>query len=214
MSSKDENIRCNIKMKDKYGNDYVALVDFDTEQMLPVDYRNTHPTMDFSITLLHEDKVIEKYHTNASSSLLIGSDNKERYKKELDIERRINRHGDRLNGKNLVEIKINYRSHFNNMMQSLVDDFTKQFDNLTVEQKKDLLNSAMDDIEAEDRSIIGLMGKVFENCTQIDDFLALDSTGALRQLMQENIKKAYTNGKFNIDNLISNENKEDYDIDR
>ena len=192
------------KFKDKYGNDYVVGIDFDTKGLSADEYKEIYPTINMFITLTHNDKVIEKYHTNAASGVLMA--NKERWGKELDVERRVNRYGDKLQGKGTVEITINYKEHFNNMMQALVDDFIDKFDNLTLEQRKELINNAMDDIEqSEDHSVVGLMGKVFESCTKIDDFLALDSTGSLRDIMKESLVNAYQQGQIRLDGLLRNE---------
>lgn len=188
--------------KDKYGNDYVITIDFTTDGLLPKDYMSLHPTVNFGISIqdAKNNKLIEKYYTNTSSAVLMY--NAEKFMKELDVERRVNRHGDRLQGKCITEIKIDFKSHFDDMLQGLVEDFINQFDALPFDDRKQMLIDAMDDLEVNRQSSFGVIGKIFENCTQIDNFLALDSTGSLRVLMNEKLMNALDKERVDIDRLF------------
>ena len=194
------------KIKDKYDNEYMVEIDFSTNGLLPKDYMSENPTVNFGIAIYHNDKVVERYFTNTSSAVLMYNSSK--FMDELDITRRVNRHGDRLAGKKTKEIKIDFKSHFDGLIQGLVDDFIKQFDSLSYEDRKQLVNDAMEDLEITKQSSIGVMGKIFENCTQIDNFLALDSTGALRKRMEEQLSVALSKDKPNIDLLFDREEDE------
>lgn len=188
-------------MKDKYGNDYIVSIDFTTHGQMPKEMEETTINFGISIQDAKNNKLIEKYYTNTSSAVLklIGKD---KFMKELDVTRRINRHGDRLQGKNMTEIKIDFKSHFDDMLQGLVDDFIKQFDALPYDDRKQMLIDAMDDLEVNKQSSFGVIGKIFENCTQIDNFLALDSTGSLRSLMEEKLMNALDKDRVDIDRLF------------
>lgn len=205
----------NGTMIDKYGDRYDISIKFDLGPCIPQDYLAEHKYVDYDISVTpqkkNEDEKVKTYTylVNLPAGSLF-------YKfrdllKELEIERKLNRIGDIRHGMSVMELHIDFKKHYEDMIVGMMNDFVSQFDEQPIELKKMAIDQALE--SHKDKSITELVGVIFENTAEIKNFLAIDNTGELKKQLEQTLNDAIRNGRIKMD-IFSSLEKEIDDYER
>lgn len=198
---------------DKYGDIYGISVSFDTQDMLPNEYASKYGYIDYTVTITspvkeNETPQVNSYVKNLPSRTL--TELKWTNLIELvELQRKVDRIGDARHGITSVEIQIDFQKHYEDMVVNMVNSFVNQFDELPIEMKKSALNEALE--KNKDKSITELVGTIFENTTDIKNFLAIDNTGELKKQLEQALNDAVQKGRIKMDVFSVIEKEMDYD---
>ena len=198
---------------DKFGDVYDIRVRFEV-QGIPQEYieaGNKYIDYDVLITSVKDPDNKRHFTLNQPSSTLMFKF--PQLAEELELQRKMDKLGEIAHGINVAEIHIDFEKHYEDMIVAMVNDFVEQFDEKTVEEKMQIIQQAL--VDNADKSIMNLVGTIFENTAEIKNFLALDNTGELKKKMESVLNDSIQKGKIDV-NIFKGTNLEheaEYEMD-